>query len=462
MASAVETRLSDVYAEQAVLATVLFDPPTFGQLRRVVSEADFSESRHRDLWHIMHGLWEQRIPADVVLVGRGMREMGLERFAPDYEVYLAELVRDPVYTAYGLHYADVVAGLAEKRRFVEAMSAGATAAIRPDVDPDALLAQVSAAVMSTRRTQTRGEYVHLGTVADDIFGAPQRRVRMAGVFAALGKTLGGFRPGELIVFGARPGTGKTASMVQLLWDAAEHQGFPVGMVSLEMPSRSLRTRLMGYLAGVDTSEQYRDQHAYSDAENDRLRDASQRIDVTPIFVDDHPIRTISSVANRIRAMVEEQRVSVVGVDYIQLLVDNLKGENRAQELSRISGGLKQLAMELNIPIICLAQINRAVEGRADPAPRLSDLKDSGSIEQDADIVVLMHEDEAMVNRLKNFTKDGDTLLPIPTPLIQFNVAKNRNGPKGKLLLHYSGEHVAFRELPAAIIQRIKTIQERAA
>lgn len=433
--------LIDEEAERAVLGVVLSQPAYIARLLNVVQDDDFGIQKHRDLWRIMRETFEAGDPPDFVFVGRGMRRLGLERFAPEYESYLSEVFNAAPFTCYGLHYAEVVADVAERRRFVEAMQQSVNAVYAGDSDPDELAEQTARSLQAVARVRQRGTYKHIADVEDDVYGPPVTHLYVGGAFELVDHIIGGFEAGQLIAVGARPGVGKSAAMLQILWEISSRQGYPTGIVSLEMGSRSLRSRLLGHVAHVNIAATRRERRQFTPEERRRLDAARERIDTTPIFVDENPRRVLGDVVARIRAMRLEQRVELVGLDYLQLLADNAKSENRTQEMTRISGAMKQLAMELQIPIVCLAQFSRGMMQRTNPRPQLSDFRDSGSIEQDADIALLMYPDERFKGRLleRQLCQQTDTFIAI-------DVAKNRNGATGRVVLEYVGQHTAFMNL----------------
>lgn len=437
----IDNILIDELAEQAVLGAVLIDPPCIAQLLPIVTEADFGLGRHREMFRVMRQLFEHGTPPDCVLMFEAMTREGVERFGEMAYAYMAELIDKCPTHVYALHYAEVVANLAERRRFIQTIGSSVNAVHRGDADVYQLIDATSESLRNVARARTSGTYKHIADVDDDIFGNPTPRSFFGGAFGPVDRIVGGIEPGQMIVIGARTAVGKTATLVQMLWQVAS-TGTPVGMVSLEMPSRSIKKRLLSHIAGVNTAALKAEQRLPTTDERERLQEAYDRLSTAPLFVDEESRRSLSSVVDRIRAMRLEQRVGIVGVDYLQLLVDNAKSDNRAQELSRISGAMKQLALELDIPIVCLAQINRAVESRNDPAPKLSDLKDSGSIEQDADVVILLHRDEQFAKAARSqFKANADQQF------VRFNVAKNREGETGEAVLEYHGANVTFRPAP---------------
>jgi replicative DNA helicase len=427
-------------AEQAVLGAVLCNPPAIGQLAPLVNADDFGIDMHRRLWTIMHTLFVNGRPPDVLHVVDSMNRDGIQYFGDAPEAYLAELILNTPVVAYANHYAEAVAEMAERRRFAHAVRTSVSM-LEAGGDVDALIDETNTHLKTVARPRSRGRYRHVGDVDDDVFGEAIPRAFFGGHFWEIDGIVGGIESGQMIVFGARTSVGKTASMMQALWSMASTHNAPVGVVSLEMSARSLRKRLLGHIALVDIADKERTKRSYTDAEWERLNDARDQLATTPLFIDEDVQRNIGSVTERIRSLVIEQRCAVVGVDYLQLLADNGKGENRAQEMARISGAMKQLAMELGIPIIALAQLNRGVDARDRGEPLLSDFKDSGAIEQDADVAILLHPDVAFKKR--HLGLDDTAINASDRQFVRFTIAKNRNGATGSCVLEYRRRYTEF-------------------
>jgi len=442
---------TDPALERAVIGAVLCNPPYITPLMRIVSPDDFSTEAHRIIWQTMCDLGKAGTPPDLTLMNAELlRREATGAVASEHLLYLADLIIEVEYPTYANFYAERVADLAEQRRLYQQVSASLTSYHRGDATADQLIDELPSMLRDARRVRRDGAYIHLSDVGDDVYGPFVPRAFFGGQFADLDALVGGIENGQMIAVGARPSVGKTAFLLQSLWQVAANQGTPVGIVSLEMPSRSLRTRLLAYLSGVDIAAMKRDRRRPNGFEQSALDEARDEIRMTPIFVDEEPRRTIDSIAARIRAMHAEQGVGIVGIDYLQLMVQDSKAENRAQELSRISATVKQLAMELDIPIICLAQLNRGIESRHDPAPKLSDFKDSGSIEQDADVAIMLHRDERFKKRVL-----GDFADTSPRTFVRFGVEKNRNGATGKAMLEYVGYQTKFLTLDADLRRQLR-------
>lgn len=444
--------LIDAAIERAVIGAVLCFPDAIITLRRMLEPEDFGIEPHRLIWRTMVELSEHGTPPDLALVNAALeRAATLDASQRDLLLPMADMMAEAQTPHYANHYAERVLDLSEQRRLYNRTTDALTAHYRGETTSEELVMSLPEMLREARRVHRSGSYLHLSDVDDDILGPPIPRAFFGGHLVELDNLIGGIEGGQMVAIGARPSVGKTAFLLQGLWQIASEQGVPVGMVSLEMPGRSLKTRLLAYLSGVDVADLRRRRVVPNGRERQLLEAAREEIRLTPIFVDEEPRRTVDSIVERIRAMHAEQQVGVVGIDYLQLMVQEKRAENRAQELSRISATIKQLAMELDIPIICLAQLNRGIESRAgDPAPKLSDFKDSGSIEQDADVAVMLHRDEAFKEQVLGKEAERSTRT-----FIRMGVEKNRNGATGRVMFEYVPHETKFLSLDAEIRSSLK-------
>ena len=246
---------------------------------------------------------------------------------------------------------------------------------------------------------------------------------------------GGFQRQDLIILAARPGVGKTAFALHIALHAASHNDVPIGFFSLEMPNQQIAQRIVGHEARVD-SIRLRDGRL-DDKQLRRVVHTMDEVARLPVYVDDSPTLTILELRGKARRMQLEHNLGLLVVDYLQLLSTSSHRENRVQEITEITRSLKALARELDIPLVACAQLSRAAERRDDARPRLSDLRESGSIEQDADLVMFLHQPDP---------NDDDTFgRPVD---LQLTIAKHRNGPVGRLGLQFRQAHGRFDEVAA--------------
>lgn len=419
----VSATMADDPAEMALLGALLHDRELIREISQIVTAEDFAQDRHKALFQTMLDLWERREPSDFATLGSEMIRRGLGRYGDLPEAYLVELMLQTPYVCHAPFYARRVLDMADRRRVSMQAHTTATRAAWMDDDLDAIVDEAAAGMRSARHSRPAGRYTFLGDVEDDVL-THQPRIRIGGVFAGLESFTGGFEPGQLTIVAARPSVGKSAVVIQWLWKHAVQTGQPVGLVSLEMHRRDVRNRIVSMATGINV-HMLRSGVTPLPAQEAAIERAGDALSGLPFVIDDDPDTTLAGVVARAKAMVSEQRVTLLGIDYLQLM--SVPGmDNRVHEVSRISAAMKQLARELSIPVVVLAQLNRGVEMRPDAEPRLSDLRDSGSVEQDADIVILMHR----VN-----DKGG----------VQLNVGKNRNGPVGFVKMRFVKETASFTE-----------------
>jgi replicative DNA helicase len=252
-------------------------------------------------------------------------------------------------------------------------------------------------------------------------------------FKLLDKMLGGLQKSDLVILAARPGVGKTSLAISLAQNAARKYGKRVAVFSLEMSNEQLVQRMLAAETGID-SQRLRLGDIQGEEEWHKLMEAAGALSDAPIFIDDTPAVSAMELRTKARRLYAEHDLDLIVVDYLQLMQGDRRSENRVQEISAISRGLKGLARELNIPVLALSQLSRAVESRQDKRPILSDLRESGSIEQDADVVMFIYREE-MYNEDTEKQNIADVL-----------VAKHRNGPTGSVSLFFRKELTQFRDL----------------
>lgn len=422
--------LYDEWAEQGVLGSCLCDPNAMVAAARLLSPEDFYLPFHAFLFRLMLDMHAKHEIVDLVTVysEMGRRESALAAInAPDAPIeYVASLLSSTITSVYVEHYALRVLDMADRSRIGRA-AAQAGAVYTPENDPDQVIDQTYAGMRDARRMRIGGHYAAIGDVADDALHGALPRITIGPPFdGSVDYWTTGFEPGQMIVVAARPSVGKSAIAIQWLYTICRATNKPVGFISLEMSRRDVRNRLMAGASGLNLHT-FRSHKMVTFDERKRIEDASVALSVLPLFIDDDSDMTLAGVLARARAMRDEQRIALLAIDYLQLMTITGTKDNRAQEVGKISGAMKQLARELQIPVIVLAQLNRGVEMRPDAEPKLSDLRDSGSIEQDADVVILLHKTN----------QDG---------IVNLITAKNRNGPTGFAQMRFVKETAWFEAL----------------
>ncbi len=425
-------------AEQSVLGALLIDRDAIIRIATSVKPADFYRTAHRIIYQAVLSLYNRREPTDLVtLVDELSRH---ERLADaGGESYLTELIAATPTSVHVEYYANIVARTATRRRLIEAggeiirIGFNDTEEVEDALDQaEQLLFEVS------QRRQTR-EFRSLGEILEHYFDRldtlHQHKGDIVGVptgFADLDKLLGGLQKSDLIIAAARPSVGKSALGLGFAFNAAVHHNMTVGLFMLEMSGEQIVQRLLSMETGVD-SHRLR-MGIIDDSEWNSVVRAFGRLSEAPIFIDDTATVTLMDVRSKARRLAAEHGLDLLLIDYLQLMSGSKRTENRVQEISEISRGLKGLARELDIPVVALAQLSRAVESRQSKVPMLSDLRESGSIEQDADIVMFIYREEMY---------DDDTDRKGIADII---VSKHRNGPVGQVHLRFFERTARFADL----------------
>lgn len=426
----------DLDAEQAVLGACLIDREVVIALSTQLEPADFWRPAHQAIWRSMLSLFQRRIPIDLVLLASELRH---HRELEDAggESYLAELAAATPTAVHASYYADSVREAAVRRRLIEAARKITSAAFDQTLSVEALATQAGEAITTAAMARMRAEYrsmdAVMATMFDDL-GKPLEQPISTGLFE-LDQIIGGVKRGELMVVAARPSTGKTALAVQFA-NSISRRGVPVGFISLEMSEAGIAKRFVAMNSGVNMHQF--EVHGGASGEIERVTTAFGKLSERPIYISDTPDMGLMSVVGRARRMHAERNIAVLIVDYLQLMHVASGGgqrrpENRVQEMTMISGEIKRLGRELNIAVVALAQLSRANERREEKRPMLSDLRDSGSIEQDADVVLFIH-------RPDRYERNADA------GIAELIVAKHRNGPTGMARVRFIDRTAEFVSL----------------
>lgn len=422
-------------AEEAVLGAVLINPEAYYEVASFLRAEDFYIHRHGWIWEAFARLHERRVPIDLLTVSEELDQLGrlAEVGGP---AYLTQLINNVPTSLHAEAYGRIVEANAIRRRMLNAANEIAKLAYQQEASIDTVMDEAEKTVfgVSERRTtrdlrkiqEVLSEYYdrvdQLSTRGADAFGVPTG-------FTDLDRLLSGMQPSDLLIVAGRPGTGKTAFMLSAAKNAAQKYKKHVAIFSLEMSSEQLVQRMIAQETGID-SQRLRTGRLEGD-EWALFAHAVEVLSDTVIFLDDTPALTPLQLRTKCRRLHAEYNLDLILVDYLQLMSSGTRSENRVQEVSYISRNLKVLARELNVPVLAAAQLSRAIEQRADKEPQLSDLRESGSLEQDADIVMFINRPELY---------DKDTLLK---NIAQIKVAKHRNGPIGTVELVFRSQIAKF-------------------
>ena len=427
-------------AEQAVLGAMLLDQDAALKAAELLDHSVFYREAHRRLFRAMVALTEQRVVIDhVTLRDELLRRNELDS-AGGVE-YLAELV-DSVATPANLeHHAKILREKSILRRLIEASTGIIQSAYEGRLGANELLDQAEGRIFRISQERRTDGFMRikemLWPAMERIETLHRSGTAVTGVpsgFADLDGLTSGFQRSELIIVAARPSMGKTAFCLNIATNAA-HKGHGVAIFSLEMSKDSLVQRMLCAEAMID-SQAVR-QGRIRDSDYPKLARASGILQQCPIWIDDSPSLTLLEMRGKARRLRAEAEVGLIVVDYLQLMRSPEYSDNRVQEISDISRSLKALARELEVPVIALSQLSRASEQRGgDKTPMLSDLRDSGAIEQDADVVIFIHRPEMY----KDLREKAETAGQNIEGLADIHLAKHRNGPTGNLKLQF---HKAF-------------------
>lgn len=432
----------DQDAEQAVLGAMLIDPDAVSRAMELLRPEDFYRPGHRILFEAMLDLADHEQPVDVVTTASALRKAGQIEVVGGV-AYLAEL-QDVVATSANVAYhARIVAERALLRSLIDAGTDIVRQAYEAEGDPAEILDQAEERIMRVSHKRT-GTAIPLSTVLIDAFTHLEARYNNPDVlgvpsgFPDLDRLTAGFQPSDLTVIAARPSMGKTTFILNVARNAAR-SGVPVALFSLEMSREQLALRLLCAEAGID-SQKIR-QGRVEQGEWAILSKALGDLGDAPIYIDDSPSLSALDIRARSRRLKAERHLGLVIIDYMQLMQGSARAENRQQEISQISRSLKALAREIEVPVIALSQLSRAVESRQDRRPMLSDLRESGAIEQDADVVAFIYRDDY-------YNQESDQ-----PGVVDLIVAKQRNGPTGVCRLHLRRETGKFYALDSHHEQR---------
>ena len=427
----------NIEAEQSVLGSVLIDRDAIIRIASYVKPDDFYISANGRVYQAILDLYNRREPTDFVTLSDELERKGQLDDIGGIG-YLSSLLNSVPTAVHVEYYGRIVERTATLRRLIDAGTRIVGIGYREEVAAEDALDAAERTLFEVSQRRTTRDFVSIAEVLDRFFDQieylQQHRGDVVGVptgFSDLDQLTGGLQRSDLIILAARPSMGKTALALGLAYGAAVQHGKTVGIFSLEMSAEQLVQRLLSTETGVDSHRLRLGQ--IDDSEWERISRALGRLSEANIFIDDSANAAVMDVRSKSRRLQAEHGVDMIIVDYLQLM-SGRRSDNRVQEISEISRGLKGLARELNVPVIALSQLSRAVESRSDHRPMLSDLRESGSIEQDADIVMFIYRDDKYD---ENSEKKG---------IAEVIVAKHRNGPVGSVNLRFFDRTARFADL----------------
>lgn len=429
----------NVDAEMSLIGAVLIDEEVLADVTEHVKARDFYDKRHAIIYDAMMRLYEKNKPVDLLtLTDELKRKKEIDEIGGS--AYLTELTNYVPTAAHAESYAEIVAQKAVRRRLIKASGDISELGYNEETSTQELLQQAEAELFSVSDQSLKQDLTSLESILTESFDRLEELHRNKGSlrgirtgYRDLDNMTAGLQRSDLIILAARPAMGKTTLVTNLAYNVATIAKQPVLMFSLEMSKEQLVDRMLADASGVD-SWNIRTGNL-SDEDFSKLSEAMGEMAEAPIYIDDTPGLSVLEMRTKARRAAHDQPLGLIIVDYLQLMQGSGRSDgNRVQEVSEISRGLKLIARELNVPVIALSQLSRTVESRSPQIPQLADLRESGSIEQDADIVMFIYR-EAYYN--------PDTDRENITDLI---IAKHRNGPTGKLELYFHPERLRFMSL----------------
>ena len=428
----------NVEAEQAVLGAMLLSHDAVIVAMEKLQPQDFYRDVHRIIFEAMEHLHRENKEIDVITLPDELKRMkklddvgGLE-----YVLNLPNLIGSAANIEY---YANIVAEKALARNLISTCTELTTEAYDGQKETEALLDDAERRILQLSDTKNRGDFASVGAVVevtlDKITKLYENKAGLTGLptgFRDLDRMTSGLQPSDLILVAARPSMGKTAFTLNIAQNVGVRQHKTVAFFSLEMSQEQLVQRLLCQIAHID-SQKLRTGQLNSDEEWTRLTDACDKLYESPIYIDDTPGISVAEMRSKARRLKSEHGLDLIIVDYLQLM-QGRNAESRQQEISEISRSLKALARELKVPLIALSQLSRSVESRQDKRPMLSDLRESGALEQDADIVSFLYREDYYDKETEN------------QHITEVILAKHRNGPVGSVKLYFKNEFTLFLNL----------------
>ena len=441
----------DINAEEAVIGSLLIDGTAIYKIATLLDDAShFYHEPNQWLYEACQSLYQRNEAINQITVAQELDRKGRLETCGGV-AYLSHLI-SMVPTSLDIeHYAQIVYRLSISRRLI--IAAQQIGAIGHEAGPDVSesLGKAEDILFRLRHGQGPRDFVHVRQVLDKYFEPPpspteegytEPITHVISSFAGLDELTGGFQRSDLIVLAGRPSMGKTSLALNIARNAAVEQGACVALFSLEMAQEPLVLRLISSESGVNLSQVRLGLH--TETEERRIMNAIGILSEAPIYIDDSPHLRVVDMRSKARRLYYERGVNLIIVDHLGLMQGEGRTENRVQEISYISRSLKALARDLDVPVLAVSQLSRAAEWRASHRPQLSDLRDSGSIEQDADVVVFIYRDEYYHNReeweLQHPDKD------YPEGIADIIIAKHRNGPTGQINLRFVPRLAKFENI----------------
>jgi len=439
----------DTDAEENVIGSLLIDGTAIYKIATFLQPQDFYTEQNSLVYEACLALYQRDEAIDQITVAQELARRGKLEVCGG-AAYLSHLVSIVATSLHIEHYAQIVYRLSLMRRLINAGSQIAAIGYEADPDVEAALSRAEDTLFRLRHGQGQRDLTHIRQVLDKYFETPPPEAvglaepihRVLSGFSKLDEFLGGLQRSDLIIVAGRPSMGKTSFALSLATNAAVEQGACVALFSLEMAREPLVLRMLASKSGVDSRRMRLE--LQNEAEEKRIMEAIGILSEAPVYIDDSPQLRVVEMRSKARRLGFERSIDLIIVDYLQLMQGDSRSENRVQEISYISRSLKAIARELNVPVIAVSQLSRAVEFRASHKPQLSDLRESGSIEQDADLVVFIYRDDYYFSREEWESQHPDK--EYPQGIANIMIAKHRNGPTGEIDLRFLPKMAKFEDI----------------
>jgi len=432
----------NIEAEQAVLGTILLQDKSILKVAEILSPSDFYRDSHKIIYQAMLDLFEKRQPHDLITVTNLLNDRNKLEEAGG-AVYLASLTDLIAFSGSLVHHAEIIRKKSILRQLIQTTQEVAARCYDTQEDIDTLVDEAEKTIFEIAQSKKKQGFEPMSAIVprafDRITRLYDRQEHITGVatgYDELDRMTAGLQPSDLIILAGRPSMGKTALAMNIVQRAAVIDKIPVAVFSLEMSMEQLVLRMLCSIGRID-SQRIRTGKLLEKDWPDLIR-ATNVLSEAPIFIDDTAGISVLEMRAKARRLKSEHDLGLVVVDYLQLMQGRSNSENRAQEISEISRSLKAMAKELDVPVIALSQLNRGLENRTDKRPQLADLRESGAIEQDADVICFIYRDE-VYNKAPDNPKRG---------LAEIIVGKQRNGPTGTVTLTFLAEYTTFENYTA--------------
>jgi len=429
---------NNVEAEQAIIGGILINNDALNQVVDLLTPEDFYREAHTSLFEGMLELYNSGEPIDIITLSEVLRKKDLLETAGGTD-YLASLVEAVSTSAGAAHHAEIVKNLSVRRKLIRQCSVISESCFQNWRETDDLLELAEQSIFDIAEERVREGFSSLQDVITGSFKKLESVAEVDGYvtgiptgFRDLDRLTSGFQPSEVIIIAGRPSMGKTALALNIGYNAAERTGKGVAVFSLEMSKLQLGIRLLGFDSGINATKLRTG--FLRDQDWERLTHSANHLAEMPMFIDDSSAIGVLEMKAKCRRLMKKQELAMVIVDYLQLIHGRSSAESRQLEISEISRAMKGLAKDLNVPVLALSQLNRKVEDRPNKRPQLADLRESGAIEQDADVIAFIYRDEVYHPTSEENRNIAEIII-----------AKQRNGPTGFFKLTFLKELTLFKD-----------------